>query len=171
MRTSGRDALVARGAEDAEMKRLKARNAELEAQAAIAAAASLSHDAERQIDLTLRKALELTGHRGGAIHLVETNEAGDDLLCVARALGDPDWVDQARQPHWHRGEGLLGRIWDRREGAAFGDLKDDQDGFARETLERAGYHRGCAEPLVASGRVFGVLQMFGDCRIKCGAAI
>src|SRR5204862_898096 len=66
------------------------------------------------------------------------------------------------QPHWHRGEGLLGRIWDRREGAAFGDLKDDQDGFARETLERAGYHRGCAEPLVASGRVFGVLQMFGD---------
>jgi signal transduction histidine kinase len=152
----------ARGADDAEVKRLKARNAELEAQAAIAAAASLSHDAERQIDLTLRKALELTGHRGGAIHLVETDDAGDDLLCVARALGDPDWVDQARQPRWHRGEGLLGRVWDRREGVAFGDLKEDHDGFARETLERAGYRRGCAEPLAAGGRVFGVLQMFGE---------
>src|SRR5262245_34894613 len=39
--------------DDAELKRLRARNAELEAQAAIASAASLSHDAERQIDLTL----------------------------------------------------------------------------------------------------------------------
>ncbi|HYV17901.1 MAG TPA: GAF domain-containing protein [Verrucomicrobiae bacterium] len=157
-----REAERGRSADDPDVKRLRARNAELEAQAGVAAAASLSHDAERQIDLTLRKALELTGHRAGAIHLVETNDAGDDLLCVARALGDPDWVDQARQPRWRRGEGLLGKIWDRREGVVFGDLKEDEDGFAREALERAGYHRGCAEPLVASGRVFGVLQMYGE---------
>jgi signal transduction histidine kinase/GAF domain-containing protein len=149
-------------ADQADVKRLRARNAELEAQAAIAAAASLSHDAERQIDLTLRKALDLTGHRGGAIHLVEANEEGDDILCLARGLGDPDWIEQARQPRWRKGEGLLGRVWERREGIALGDLRDDRDGFAREALDRAGYRRACAEPLAAGGRVFGVLQMFGE---------
>jgi len=150
------------GADDPDLKRLRARNAELEAQAAIASAASLSHDAERQIDLTLRKAIDLTGHKGGAIHLVETNEAGDDILCLARGLGDPDWLEQARQPRWHRGEGLLGRVWEKREGSVIGDLRDDRDGFAREALERGGYRRACAEPLAAGGRVFGVLQMFGE---------
>jgi len=152
----------AQGADDAEMKRLRARNAELEAQAAIVSAASLSHDADRQIELTLRKALDLTGHRGGAIYLVETNDAGDDILCLARGLGDPDWLEQARLPRWRKGEGPLGKVWEKKEGLALGDLKEDPDGFARAALERAGYHRVCAEPLTAGARILGVLQMFGE---------
>ena len=151
-----------READDAEVRRLKARNAELEARAAIASAASPSHDPDRQVDLTLRKALDLTGHRGGAIYLVEADEAGDDILCLARGLGDPDWLEQARLPRWHKGEGSLGKVWEKQQGLALGDLKDDPDGFAREALARAGYRRACAEPLAAGGRIIGVLQMFGE---------
>jgi signal transduction histidine kinase len=143
-------------------RRLRERNAELEAQVAIISAASLSHDADRQVDLTLRKALDLSGHKGGAVHLVETSESGDDILRFARGLGDPAWLDRIRLPRWRRGEGPLQRTWDGEEVFVAADRAEAADGFDRDLVERAGYRRMACQPLLASGRVIGVLQMFGD---------
>jgi signal transduction histidine kinase len=145
-----------------DLRRLRERNAELEAQVAVISAASLSHDADRQVDLTLRKALDLSGHKGGAVYLVETSESGDDILRFARGLGDPAWLDRVRLPRWRRGEGPLARIWDGEERLAASDLAEAAEGFDRDALERAGYRRMACQPLLASGRVIGVLQMFGD---------
>ena len=153
---------ASREAHDHEMRRLRERNTELEAQVAIISAASLSHDADRQVDLTLRKALDLSGHKGGAVYLVETSESGDDILRFARGLGDPAWLDLVRLPRWRRGEGPLARIWEGEERLIAADLGGAAEGFGRELLERAGYRRMAGQPLCASGRVIGVLQMFGD---------
>jgi signal transduction histidine kinase len=147
---------------DDEMRRLRERNAELEAQVAIVSAASLSHDADRQVDLALRKALDLSGHKGGAVYLVETSDSGDDILRFARGLGDPEWLDRVRLPRFRRGEGPLARFWDGEEALVASNLAEVAEGFGPDVLERAGYRRMACQPLLASGRVIGVLQMFGD---------
>jgi signal transduction histidine kinase len=147
---------------DDEMRRLRERNAELEAQVAIVSAASLSHDADRQVDLALRKALDLSGHKGGAVYLVETSDSGDDILRFARGLGDPAWLDRVRLHHYRRGEGPLARFWEGEEALVASNLAEVAEGFGADVLERAGYRRMACQPLLASGRVIGVLQMFGD---------
>jgi len=141
---------------------LLARNAALEAQAAIASAASLSIDADRQIELVLRKALEVTRHSGGAVYLVETNEAGDDLMRFASGQGDAAWLDRARLPRWRCGEGLAGGVWESGRGAVVDDLSEEATGFGGEEMRRAGYRRLCCEPLRARGRVIGVLVLLGS---------
>jgi signal transduction histidine kinase/GAF domain-containing protein len=150
------------GGPNEDARRLRERNAELEAQVAIISAASLSHDADRQVDLTLRKALDLSGHKGGAIYLVETTDSGDDILRFARGLGDPAWLDRVRLPRWRRGEGPLSRICDGEEALVVSHLAEAGEGFDRDLLQAAGYRRMACQPLLASGRVIGVLQMFGD---------
>jgi signal transduction histidine kinase/GAF domain-containing protein len=140
---------------------LEARNARLEAQAAIAAAAAPGLDSERQVEMALRKAIELSGHAAGAIYLVETSDAGDDVLRFARGQGDSRWLEVARLPRWRRGEGLPGRVWESGEGVAFGEIADDPSGFGLDLLHRAGYRRIGCEPLRARGHVIGVLELFG----------
>src|SRR6185503_3988921 len=109
-----------------------------------------------------RKAIELTGHVAGAIYLVETNDACDDILRLAQGVGDADWLETARLPRWRPGEGLPGRIWASSEGETFAHLKDDPAGIGRDVLARTGYQRMVVEPLRARGRTVGVLEMFGD---------
>ncbi len=146
----------------AEVRRLTARVRALEAQATIAAAVSLAHDTDRQVATALRKAIELTGHVAGAIYLVETNDACDDILRLAQGLGDAAWLETARLPRWRAGEGLPGRLWASGEGVAFPHLHDDPAGIGRDVLTRAGYRRMLAEPIRARGRTVGVLELFGD---------
>jgi signal transduction histidine kinase/CheY-like chemotaxis protein/GAF domain-containing protein len=141
---------------------LEARNARLEAQAAIAAAATPGLDSERQVEMALKKAIETSGHAAGAIYLVETSDAGDDVLRFARGFGDPRWLEVARLPRWRRGEGLPGRVWESGEGVALGEIAADPSGFGLDLLHRAGYRRIGCEPLVARGHVIGVLEMFGS---------
>jgi signal transduction histidine kinase len=140
---------------------LEARNARLEAQAAIAAAAAPGLDSERQVEMALKKAIELSGHAAGAIYLVETSDAGDDVLRFARGQGDPRWLEVARLPRWRRGEGLPGRVWESGEGVAFGEIADDPSGIGLDLLHRAGYRRIGCEPLRARGHVIGILELFG----------
>jgi signal transduction histidine kinase len=140
---------------------LLARIAAMEAQAAIASAAAQSIDAERQLDLVLKKAIEVGKHRAGAILLVETNDAGDDLMRFASGQGDAAWLERARLPRWRCGEGLAGSVWESGQGAVV-DLGVDAAGFDGEAMRRAGYHRLCCEPLRARGRVIGVLVLLGD---------
>jgi len=140
--------------------RLETRVAALEARLAIASAVSLSHDAERQVATALRKAIELTSHIAGAIYLVETNDACDDILRLAQGEGDPAWLEIARLPCWRQGEGLPGRVWASGEGLAFASLDDDPAGIGPDVLRRAGYDRMCCEPLKARGRTVGVLELF-----------
>ncbi|HUD72566.1 MAG TPA: GAF domain-containing protein, partial [Dongiaceae bacterium] len=147
---------------DADVRRLQARVRALEAQAAIAAAVSLAHDTDRQVATALRKAIELTGHVAGAIYLVETNDACDDILRLAQGVGDEQWLETARLPRWRAGEGLPGGLWASGEGVAFAHLNDDPAGIGRDVLVRAGYRRMLAEPIRARGRTVGVLELFGD---------
>jgi len=139
---------------------IQTRLAALEAQLAIVSAVSLSHDAERQVATALRKAIELTGHSAGAIYLVETNDACDDILRLAHGEGDPAWLAIARLPCWRQGEGLPGRVWASGQGLAFADLDDDPAGIGPDVMRRAGYGRMCCEPLTARGRTIGVLELF-----------
>jgi len=145
-----------------ESARLVTRVAALEARLAIASAVSLSHDAERQVATALRKAIELTGHSAGAIYLVETNDACDDILRLAHGEGDPAWLEIARLPCWRQGEGLPGRVWASGEGLVFASLDDDPAGIGPDVLSRAGYGRMCCEPLKARGRTVGVLELFAN---------
>jgi signal transduction histidine kinase len=149
------------GGERVARAELEARNERLEAQAAIAAAAAPGLDSERQVEMALRKAIELSGHAAGAIYLVETSDAGDDVLRFARGQGDPRWLEVARLPRWRRGEGLPGRVWESGEGVAFGEIADDPSGFGLDLMHRAGYRRIGCEPLRARGHVIGVLELFG----------
>src|SRR6185436_4223058 len=112
----------------ADVRRLQARVRALEAQAAIAAAVSLAHDTDRQVATALKKAIELTGHVAGAIYLVETNDACDDVLRLAQGVGDEAWLETARLPRWRPGEGLPGRLWATGEGVAYAHLTDDPAG-------------------------------------------
>jgi signal transduction histidine kinase/ActR/RegA family two-component response regulator len=144
----------------AEAGRLEARVAALEAQLAVAGSVSLSHDADRQIATALRKAIELTGHTAGAIYLVETNDACDDILRLVHGEGDPAWLEIARLPRWRQGEGLPGRVWAAGEGMSFANLDDDPAGIGRDVLRKAGYGRMCCEPLRVRGRTTGVLELF-----------
>jgi len=141
---------------------LLARITAMEAQATIASAASQSIDAERQMELVLRKAIEVGKHRAGAIYLVETNDAGDDLMRFASGQGDAAWLERARLPRWRCGEGLAGSVWESGQGAVVVDLRVDAAGFDGEAMRRAGYRRLCCEPLRARGRVIGVLVLLGD---------
>jgi len=141
---------------------LEARNARLEARAAIAAVATPGLDSERQVEMALKKAIETSGHAAGAIYLVETSDAGDDVLRFARGFGDPRWLEVARLPRWRRGEGLSGRVWESGEGLAFGEITDDPSGFGLDLLHRAGYRRIACEPLLARGHVIGILELFGS---------
>jgi signal transduction histidine kinase len=140
---------------------LVARISAMEAQAAIVFAASQSIDAERQVELVLKKAIEVGKHRAGAIYLVETNESGDDLMRFASGQGDAAWLERARLPRWRCGEGLAGSVWESGQGAVV-DLGVDAAGFDGEAMRRAGYRRLCCEPLRARGRVIGVLVLLGD---------
>src|SRR5262245_8324274 len=83
------ESTVEAGCASGDVRRLQARVKALEAQAAVASAVSLSHDVERQIANALRKAIELTEHAAGAIYLVETNDACEDILAFAHGEGDP----------------------------------------------------------------------------------
>jgi signal transduction histidine kinase len=159
---SGNGAAPARPPAGGDSRVLAARNAALEAQAAIAAAAAPGLDADRQVEMALKQAIALSGHAAGAIYLVETCDTGDDIVRFARGQGDPAWLELARLPRWRKGEGMPGRVWESGEGVAFGEIAEDPAGFGLETLHRAGYRRMCCEPLRARGRTIGILEMFGS---------
>src|SRR2546425_6631963 len=91
-------------------RRLQETSQELAALNAIAAAASPSLDLDRQIEASLRKALEVTGFKVGAISLVE-DAGGSEVLRYARGVGDPAFLELAQARPLGRGEGVAGGVW------------------------------------------------------------
>src|SRR2546422_610702 len=80
---------------------------ELQAINAVAAAATPSLDVDRQIEISLRKTLEVTRFKVGAIFLVEEAQ-GTQVLRFARGVGDPAYLNLAPARAHLRGEGVAG---------------------------------------------------------------
>src|SRR3989442_2740665 len=135
---------------------------ELAALNAIAAAASPSLDLDRQIEASLRKALEVTGFKVGTISLGEDTD-GSEVLRFARGVGDPPFLDLAQSRPRRRGDGVAGRVWASGEPLSFADLSEASypDGCADElgALRRSGYRALPCVPLPARGRGIGTMQL------------
>src|SRR6266571_5019326 len=144
------------------IKRLHETTLELQAINSVAAAATPSLDLERQIEIALRKTLEVTRFKVGAIFLVEDAGAGETLR-FARGVGDPAYLGLARGREHSKGQGVAGRVWERGEPVAIADLSADLslEGHADElvVLRRAGYRALAVVPLVARGRVIGTMEL------------
>ena len=138
---------------------------ELAALNAIAAAASPSLDLDRQIEASLRKALDVTGFKVGAISLVEDRD-GSEVLCFARGVGDQGYLDLARSRLCRKGEGVAGAVWASGEILAFADLSvaSYPDGCAEElaALRRSGYRALACMPLRARGRIIGTMRLLSS---------
>ncbi len=146
-------------------RRLQETSQELAALNAIAAAASPSLDLDRQIEASLRKALEVTGFKVGAISLVE-DAGGSEVLRYARGVGDPAFLELAQARPLGRGEGVAGGVWAVGEPLAFADLSEASypEGCAEElgALRRSGYRALACVPLRARGRIIGTMQLLSS---------
>ncbi|MEK7861886.1 MAG: GAF domain-containing protein, partial [Chloroflexota bacterium] len=146
-------------------RRLQEISLELAALNSIAAAAAPSLDLGRQIEVSLRRVLEVTGFKAGAISLVE-DSGGSEALRFARGVGDPAYLDLAPSLSRAGGEGIAGRVWASGEAVAFADLSAGAalDGCAEElaTLRRAGYRALACVPLRARGRVIGTMELLSS---------
>ena len=146
-------------------RHLQETSQELAALNAIAAAASPSLDLDRQIEASLRKALEVTRFKVGAISLVE-DTGGSEVLRYARGVGDPAFLEMAQARPLGRGEGVAGGVWAGGEPLAFADLSEAlyPEGCAAElgALRRSGYRALVCVPLRARGRVIGTMQLLSS---------
>ncbi len=151
-------------------RRLRETTLELQAINAVAAAATPSLDLERQIEVSLRNTLEVTGFKVGAIFLVE-DEGDAEVLRFSRGVGDPAYLDLARGRVHLRGEGVAGGVWERGEAVAFADLSaatsPQAQGGELIALRRAGYRAMACVPLRARGRVLGTMELLSsDARME-----
>src|SRR3989441_6614781 len=138
---------------------------ELQAINAVAAAATPSLDLDRQIEISLRKTLEVTRFKVGAIFLVEEGD-GVPILRFARGVGDPAYLNLAPARAHLRGEGVAGRVWESGEPVAFADVSAaaPMQGHADElvALRPAGYRALVCVPLRARGRVLGTMELLSS---------
>src|SRR2546426_9385514 len=150
---------------DTATRHLNETTLELQAINAVAAAATPSLDLDRQIEISLRKTLEVTRFKVGAIFLVEEGD-GAPMLRFARGVGDPAYLDLASARAHGRGEGVAGRVWESGEPVAFADLSAaaSLQGHADElvALRRAGYRALVCVPLRARGRVLGTMELLSS---------
>jgi signal transduction histidine kinase/ActR/RegA family two-component response regulator len=143
-------------------RRLHETTIELQAINTVAAAAAPSLDLDRQIDISLRKALEVTRFKAGAIFLMADTGSGEALR-FARGVGEPAYVELTRGRAVQKGLGVAGRVWERGEPVVIADLSADLslEGHAGElvALRRAGYRALACVPLMARGSVIGTMEL------------
>ena len=140
---------------------LQERNRELEALIAIQSTVGLTFDSDRHMDAILNKAVEVTGHSGALLYLVDQDEQGEEGLRCVRGVGDPACIERARLMFWRRGESPVGSVWESGEAVVRSDLGSDSSVNDSQMLLRAGYHRTMWLALRARGRNIGVLQLLG----------
>ncbi|HET6278205.1 MAG TPA: ATP-binding protein, partial [Candidatus Polarisedimenticolia bacterium] len=140
---------------------LQERNRELEALIAIQSTVGLTFDSDRHMDAILNKAVEVTGHSGALLYLVDKDEQGEEGLRCVRGVGDPACIERARMMFWRRGESPVGSVWETGEAVVRGDLSNDPSVNDGQMLLRAGYHRTMWLALRARGRNIGVVQLLG----------
>src|SRR5439155_743248 len=144
---------------EAATRTLREREEELAGLNAVAAAVGPSSDLERQIDMLLRKAIEVTRHAAGAVYLVEEQGGRDPVLRFARGIGEAAYPEQTPEHASRRGEGLAGRVWEGGRPAAVPDLSADPAFERGPALHRAGYKSLICVPLRARARTVGVLEL------------
>ncbi len=146
-------------------RRLQEITLELQALNSIAAAASPSLDLGRQIEMSLRKTLEVTGFKAGAIALVD-DRGGPEVLRPMYCVGDVAYLELTRSLTRGKGEGITGKVWEDGAAVAFADLSAGAalDGCADELagLRRAGYRALTCVPLRARGRVIGTMELLSS---------
>ncbi len=137
---------------------LQERNQELAALHAIAAASGPSLDLDKQMDVSLREAMQATRHSAAAIFLTR-EEAGGEVLRFARAIGEVVYLDLSGSRVHRPGEGMAGRAWDSGQPVVIHDLSADRKTEELEALHRAGYRALLCVPLRARGRCIGVMEL------------
>src|SRR5262245_8865064 len=135
---------------------------ELQAINAVAAAATPSLDLDRQMEVALRKTLEVTRFRAGAVFLVEEG-GGVPALHFARGVGDPEYLDRTAARALGKGEGVAGRVWDSGQPRVFADLSTaeplPEPADELVALRRAGYRALVCVPLRARGHILGTMEL------------
>jgi signal transduction histidine kinase len=143
---------------------LRERNRELSALNAIAAVSGPSLEPDRQVDIALRKAMEITRHAVGVLHLIE-EEDGAATLRMLRGIGDPACLDRLHGRVLRKGDGAPGRAWERGGPLVVPDLTADPGPFPaldpeeRDALRRAGCRAMICVPVRARGVTLGTLLL------------
>jgi signal transduction histidine kinase/ActR/RegA family two-component response regulator len=140
---------------------LQERNQELAALHAIAAAASPSLDPGKQMEVALREATRATRHAAGAIFLAQ-EEAGGEVLKLARAFGNVVHLDLTRSRSGGAAEGVAARAWESGQPVVIHDLSAERKTEELEALHSAGHRALLCVPLRARGRVVGALELLAD---------
>lgn len=91
----------------------------------------------------------------------------NELQCVAnwrhQASADvAEFEKESRQQHFSSGEGLPGKIWARKEPIWVADFAADQSFPRSSVAARANLHTAFGFPIVLSGEVLGVIELFSE---------
>jgi signal transduction histidine kinase len=146
---------------------LRERNRELSALNAIAAVAGPSLEPDRQVDVALRKAMEITRHSLGVLHLVE-EDGGGEVLRLLRGVGDAACLDRLKPRLLKRGDGAPGRAWEKDEPVVVADLTADPGPFPvldpeeRDALRRGGCRSVICVPVRGRSATLGTLLLAAD---------
>jgi signal transduction histidine kinase/ActR/RegA family two-component response regulator len=148
---------------------LRERNRELTTLNAIATVSAPSLDPDRQVEGALRKAIDLTRHVLGAIHLT-AEEDGVETLRFAHGSGDAAALDRLRALPAGRGRGIRGRVLERGEPLALSDLAGAAEFEEADAVRRSGCRGLVCVPLRARGRAVGTLLLAADDGRRYGEA-
>ncbi|MGH9797297.1 MAG: ATP-binding protein, partial [Candidatus Polarisedimenticolia bacterium] len=148
---------------------LRERNRELTTLNAIATVSAPSLDPDRQVEGALRKAIDLTRHVLGAIHLT-AEEDGVETLRFAHGTGDAAGLDRLRALPAGRGRGIRGRVLERGEPFALSDLAGATEFEEADAVRRSGCRALVCVPLRARGRAVGTLLLAADDGRRYGEA-
>lgn len=87
---------------------------------------------------------------------------GDELRCASvwssEAVDLEEYEDCTRLSSFHRGEGLIGRVWETGEAQWLADAALDPDFRRRALMLRAGLHAVYALPVFVDGELYGVVD-------------
>jgi signal transduction histidine kinase len=132
---------------------------ELKALGEVGQAVSSTLDLETVLNTIVVRAAQLAGADGASIH--EYDETTREFPMRATHNYDPELVESFRAMPLKMGEGLIGRIAERREPMQVPDIVREgaYQGHLRDILLRTGYRALLAVPLVREDHVVGALAV------------
>jgi len=131
---------------------LRRRTAQLEALREVSVEITSQLDLDRLLHSISSRAVELLDGEGGIVSVYRPDE---DVLDLAASIG---FVSQPERARWQRGEGFVGRVWERGEPLVASDVS-----VCRDTMGEEETLRQCAEigvPILWGERLVGVLDVF-----------
>ncbi|TWU15820.1 PAS domain S-box protein [Allorhodopirellula heiligendammensis] len=158
-----RDGLVVTFYEITEQKKLGMRLKAAHAVTKLLADADSFDEVIPQVLQALRNSLSVE-----ACLLWRTDERGEFLRCVETDIIDSSYqpfVDQSRQTKLAPGDGLPGRVWERREPVWFGDVQDIDIFIRADAAGESGLTSGVGTPIIVGNKFKGVIEVFTSRRL------